>query len=108
MSSSLLRYIDTHCNIPNILQKMKAPSYAALRKDHFPSNCEGAISVASDAASQADTLKIIEEESDVHGVLGIHPLYAKEYTQEREKFIVEAMKHPKVVAWGEIGTNINF
>lgn len=35
--------------------------------------------------------------------VGIHPLYAKEYTDECEQRIIKAMEHRKVVAWGEIG-----
>eukprot|EP01114_Cavostelium_apophysatum_P023872 TRINITY_DN9138_c0_g1_i1.p1 TRINITY_DN9138_c0_g1~~TRINITY_DN9138_c0_g1_i1.p1 ORF type:complete len:273 (+),score=27.24 TRINITY_DN9138_c0_g1_i1:1-819(+) len=102
-----LKYVDTHCNIPNILQKFKltpnVTNYAKFRSESFPANCEAVLSVASDSESQQATLDLIDKDPLVWGAFGIHPLYGVQYTGSCERNIMEAMNHPKTVAWGEIG-----
>ena len=90
MKTTLFRFVDTHCNIPNIIQKLKLPSsnvssFSKLQLDYFSPllasspcalECEKIISVSSDSESQSETLKLIESEPRVYGAFGIHPLYA--------------------------------
>jgi Tat protein secretion system quality control protein TatD with DNase activity len=78
----MARFVDTHCNIPNILQKFKlypsAENFTKFSKEHFPTQFESCISVSSDSESHSDTLQIISTTTNIFGAFGIHPLYAGE------------------------------
>ncbi|KAI0330165.1 hypothetical protein GY45DRAFT_1371002 [Cubamyces sp. BRFM 1775] len=41
-------------------------------------------------------------------VMGVHPHEAKEYNDEVEREILEAMAHPRCVGWGEIGLDYHY
>ncbi|KAI0718972.1 hypothetical protein C8T65DRAFT_637607 [Cerioporus squamosus] len=41
-------------------------------------------------------------------VMGVHPHEAKNYTDEVERTILEAMSHPRCVGWGEIGLDYHY
>ncbi|KAL0056648.1 hypothetical protein AAF712_016745 [Marasmius tenuissimus] len=40
--------------------------------------------------------------------MGVHPHNAKEYTDEIEREILEAMSHPRCVCWGEMGLDYHY
>jgi Tat protein secretion system quality control protein TatD with DNase activity len=61
-------------------------------------------------------VELVDKVPGIYGVCGIHPLYAgiyiklkyihlwvAEYTEQCEQDILTAMKHPKMIAYGEIG-----
>ncbi|KAI0655993.1 hypothetical protein C8Q70DRAFT_1057184 [Cubamyces menziesii] len=41
-------------------------------------------------------------------VMGVHPHEAKEYNDDVEREILEAMAHPRCVGWGEIGLDYHY
>ncbi|KAI3610521.1 hypothetical protein WG66_006944 [Moniliophthora roreri] len=41
-------------------------------------------------------------------VMGVHPHESKNYTDDVEQEILEAMKHPRCVGWGEIGLDYHY
>ncbi|EIW62896.1 uncharacterized protein TRAVEDRAFT_56137 [Trametes versicolor FP-101664 SS1] len=41
-------------------------------------------------------------------VMGVHPHEAKEYNDDVERDILEAMAHPRCVGWGEIGLDYHY
>ncbi|CAE6450757.1 unnamed protein product [Rhizoctonia solani] len=45
---------------------------------------------------------------DYHFVMGVHPHEAKNYTDEVEAQLLEAMKHERNVGWGEIGLDYHY
>ena len=104
--SQPLPYIDTHCHINSILQKLSLNSFSEL-KAQYPSNFETAISISCDPHSIDFTLNLIQQHS-VYGAFGIHPNEAQDYTPQVELKILEAIKHPKTVAWGEIGLDFHY
>lgn len=107
MTDSAPGFIDTHCNIPNILEQLKLGSFSELREIIKPVYGEqflGCLSVSSDSQSRPRTKELMESEQMIWGCTGIHPLYAEEYTPEAEASILEFMKSPRAVAFGEIGT----
>jgi TatD DNase family protein len=44
----------------------------------------------------------------IYGAFGIHPHNAKYYTPSVEERIVECLKNPKAVAWGETGLDFHY
>eukprot|EP01130_Rhizamoeba_saxonica_P018490 TRINITY_DN9273_c0_g2_i1.p1 TRINITY_DN9273_c0_g2~~TRINITY_DN9273_c0_g2_i1.p1 ORF type:complete len:313 (-),score=54.92 TRINITY_DN9273_c0_g2_i1:12-950(-) len=105
-------YIDTHCNIPNILEKCdKSIDEFSNFKDEVISavhhqegvHFEGCISVASDNATRDSTVHLMNNENEIYGAFGIHPLYAREYTSASKAHIESLLNLNKVVAYGEIG-----
>ncbi|PRP88267.1 hypothetical protein PROFUN_03376 [Planoprotostelium fungivorum] len=116
--SDMTSYVDTHCNIPNILTKLNLlgnsngtttqteiiEAFAKMKQDVIKDKkLEAIVSVASDSESQLDTMHLIDNVSEAFGVFGIHPLYAQQMTEEVVERMESYMKHPKTVAWGEIG-----
>eukprot|EP01127_Copromyxa_protea_P013621 TRINITY_DN3689_c0_g1_i2.p1 TRINITY_DN3689_c0_g1~~TRINITY_DN3689_c0_g1_i2.p1 ORF type:complete len:283 (-),score=49.95 TRINITY_DN3689_c0_g1_i2:27-875(-) len=104
-------FVDTHCNVPNVLDALSislenltwsslTTHFASQSKGH-QAKLTGILSVSSDRASTQATLNLLSCDN-VYGAFGIHPLYAYEY-EEGEVEKVEAMEHPKAVAYGEIG-----
>ena len=48
-------------------------------------------------------LELVEEYHQLYATIGWHPTEAGDYTEDVEKYLLEKLKHPKVVALGEIG-----
>ena len=48
-------------------------------------------------------IDLCEKYENVYGAVGVHPEEVDTYSDETEKFIEECLKHPKIVAVGEIG-----
>lgn len=61
------------------------------------------LTVATEEGHFHRAIGIIEKNPAVYGAIGIHPHNAKDYSQELQKRIIQLAKHPKVVAYGEIG-----
>jgi len=75
-------------------------------RNNFPPNYEGCIAVYCDSAAFSPSLGTWQEQlaqDNIYGVFGMHPHNAKYYTDQVEERIVECLKHPKAVAWGETG-----
>ncbi|MGL1934342.1 MAG: TatD family hydrolase [Fibrobacterales bacterium] len=115
-------YIDTHCHIDSIIDKMNLDNgelitdispetvlkhYTTL-KELFPPEYEGAINVSCETATLDFGLSIIQSCPEVFGALGIHPHDAKEYTDAIHEKLIAAMALQKVVAWGEMGLDYHY
>ncbi len=78
----MFRFVDTHCNIPNILQKLKFEpnplGFQKFSRDYLPKEFEACISVASDSESRPQTLDLARNVDNIFGAFGIHPLYGGE------------------------------
>lgn len=106
-SRSQIGYVDTHCHLDGILKKMKVPSFAALKAEHFPPEFEAALTVSCDPHSIEPTLALLEE-PDVFAAFGIHPHDSRHYDEALEARLQEAIRHPRCVAWGEIGLDYHY
>jgi len=110
LSQYLPKYIDTHCHLDYIFQKMRINSFDKLKK-HFPDNFAGCISIYCDPAALSPSLSTYGEQlanDQVFGAFGIHPHNAKYYNESVEQRICEALTHPKAVAWGECGLDFHY
>lgn len=59
--------------------------------------------VGFDDPTIRQALVLADQFDEVYATIGWHPTEAASYTPEVEAFLCQQVKHPKVVAWGEIG-----
>jgi TatD DNase family protein len=107
-------FIDTHCHLDQILEKLGLPDFSALRTRFFeagpeelPGRFAGCITISCDPDSIRPALDLMREEG-VYGAFGIHPHDAKSYSPELEAKLVAAMADAKTLAWGEIGLDDHY
>ena len=55
-----------------------------------------------------EIIEYVEKYEMLYGAMGIHPSEYKAYTDEAEKKMINLLKHPKIVAIGEIGLDYHF
>lgn len=53
-------------------------------------------------------LELADQHSEIYLTLGWHPTEAGSYDDQAESYLLEALKHPKVVALGEIGLDYHW
>ncbi|XP_018529029.1 putative deoxyribonuclease TATDN2 isoform X2 [Lates calcarifer] len=102
-------FIDTHCHIDMLYGKLgfrgTFSSFRRLYQSSFPSEFQGCI---ADFCNPGIMVKEglwegLLTEDLVWGAFGCHPHFAKEYSSVQEHNILTAMRHPKAVAFGEMG-----
>ncbi len=93
-------WIDTHCH----------PFAASLReeeKEAFDRARQAGVSkfvvVGYDLQANEDVLRLINQESDAWGAIGIHPCEADSLTEEALILIKKQAQDPKILAIGEMG-----
>lgn len=93
-------WIDTHCH----------PFSATLRaeeKEAFERAREVGVSkfivVGYDPSANLDVLRLIDQEPDAWGAVGIHPCEADLMSDSALELLREQAGHPKIVALGEMG-----
>ncbi|KAL7281322.1 hypothetical protein PYCCODRAFT_1466496 [Trametes coccinea BRFM310] len=62
----------------------------------------------ADSALSEDDRKLKWGGLDYWFVMGVHPHEAKEYNDDVERDILEAMAHPRCVGWGEMGLDYHY
>ncbi|KAK6468055.1 putative deoxyribonuclease TATDN2 [Huso huso] len=102
-------FIDTHCHLDRLYAKLTFKgTFAAFRNLYhstFPAEFKGCI------ADFCNLCHIIRDrlwedllrEEKVWGAFGCHPHFARNYTVAHERAILDAMRHPKAIAFGEMG-----
>lgn len=100
-------FIDTHCHLDSILERLEAADFADYKSRFLPAEFGGCITISCHPASIGATLALMREDG-VHGAFGIHPHDAKAYDEDLEKRLVAAMADPKTVALGEIGLDYHY
>lgn len=102
-------FIDTHCHLDMLYGKLGfRGSFKKFQSEYastFPMEFRGCI--ADFCNPRITKREAIWEgllgEEKVWGAFGCHPHFAKEYNNTHELSILAAMRHPKAVAFGEIG-----
>jgi TatD DNase family protein len=100
----LQMYTDSHCHPENKRFDSDRPDVFARAKDAGVTtmlaigNGDGPGTNTFDCA-----IKLAEEHDSVYASVGIHPHEAALATQADFDQLVELSRHPKVIAWGEIG-----
>lgn len=93
-------FIDSHCHLE--MEEYDKDRQAVIRRA-LDDGVECMISVATEEAHFDRVIQIAEQNDNVYAALGIHPHNAKDYSQKSQERVIELAKHPKVVAYGEIG-----
>ncbi|XP_040214779.1 putative deoxyribonuclease TATDN2 isoform X2 [Rana temporaria] len=102
-------FIDTHCHLDMLFSRLQnyKRSFADLREQYFstfPSEFQGCITDYCDPR----TLKRLPwrhvlNENMVWGAFGCHPHFAQYYNDQLQEEMMQAMRHPKAIAYGEMG-----
>lgn len=122
-SSSLLRshwepsleegFIDTHCHLDMLYSKLSFKgTFTKFRKIYsssFPKEFQGCISDFCDPRTLTDCLwEELLKEDLVWGAFGCHPHFARYYSESQERNLLQALRHPKAVAFGEMGLDYSY
>lgn len=97
-----MTYLDTHCHLNQILDKLGNIPFSQLQAEQFPGEYAGCITISCDPDS-IEVVKALTVNASVYAAFGIHPHDAQYYNDDLEKQIHSTMLLPKTVAWGEIG-----
>lgn len=102
-------YVDTHTHIDTTLRRLKLNlnDFPKFQQTSFPSTLDAAIQICCDVNAFNETYKLMEYDQ-IYAAFGIHPHHATQYNNQVEKNLIEAMKHPKTVAWGEMGLDYHY
>ncbi|XP_059184700.1 putative deoxyribonuclease TATDN2 [Centropristis striata] len=102
-------FIDTHCHIDMLYGKLGfCGTFNSFRRHYqssFPPHFRGCITnFCNPGIMVKDALwEGLLAEDMVWGAFGCHPHFARDYSSVRERDILMAMRHPKAVAFGEMG-----
>ncbi|MFA4815089.1 MAG: TatD family hydrolase [Candidatus Gracilibacteria bacterium] len=93
-------WIDTHCHpFSGPLRQEEKEIFERARV----AGVSKFIVVGYDPQTNLDVLRLVDQEPDVWGAVGIHPCDANLFTEEALALLKIQSAHPKIVALGEIG-----
>ncbi|XP_032090857.1 putative deoxyribonuclease TATDN2 [Thamnophis elegans] len=106
-------FIDTHCHLDMLYSKTSfRGTFSEFRKRYsstFPKEFQGCIADFCDPRSLRNNLwEYLLKEDMVWGAFGCHPHFASYYTDHHERNLMQAMRHPKSIAFGEIGLDYSY
>ncbi|XP_032475618.1 putative deoxyribonuclease TATDN2 [Phocoena sinus] len=101
-------FIDTHCHLDMLYSRLSFTGtfnkFREVYSSSFPKEFHGCISDFCDPRTLKDGIWVeLLKEDLVWGAFGCHPHFARYYRMSYEADIVQALRHPKAVAYGEIG-----
>jgi len=97
--------IDTHCH----LNDSKAfPDPDSTLAEAHKAGVARVIVVGVDAEDGSRAIELAERYEGVYAIVGWHPNYAANYTPAGLQRIEAMLRHPKVVALGEIGLDLHW
>ncbi|XP_041946254.1 putative deoxyribonuclease TATDN2 isoform X1 [Alosa sapidissima] len=104
-----LGFIDSHCHLDMLYGKLgfrgTFQNFRSRYSSSFPADFRGC--VANFCNPRLTELEGLWEgllgEELVWGAFGCHPHFAKDYCARHEQIVLRAMRHPKAIAFGEIG-----
>lgn len=106
-------FIDTHCHLDMLYSKLSFQgTFTKFRKIYsssFPKEFQGCISDFCDPRTLTDCLwEELLKEDLVWGAFGCHPHFARYYSESQERNLLQALRHPKAVAFGEMGLDYSY
>lgn len=104
---ALAPFVDTHCHIDTSLER-DSVGWPEFKERIDACAPEFFIHVACHPDDLDWGLRFLDQEPRAYGAMGIHPQEASLYTPAVEEHLKFAMKHPKVLALGEIGLDYHY
>ncbi|KAH0630211.1 hypothetical protein JD844_012944 [Phrynosoma platyrhinos] len=106
-------FIDTHCHLDMLYSKMAfRGTFSKFRKTYdstFPEEFQGCIADFCDPRTLNNFLwEDLLKEDMVWGAFGCHPHFARYYSDLYERHLLQAMRHPKAIAFGEMGLDYSY
>ena len=96
--------LDTHCHLT-------FPEFAAsldqTLDDAMAMGVTGAITISTDTQDAEASVRVAESHPRIWASVGVHPLYADREPHDWDR-LRELARHPKVVAWGELGLDNHY
>ncbi|XP_075318234.1 putative deoxyribonuclease TATDN2 [Odontesthes bonariensis] len=107
-------FIDTHCHLDMLYGKLGfSGTFSSFRKRYRSSFTPEFGGCITDFCNPGIMMKEalwegLLAEDMVWGAFGCHPHFAKNYSNFQEHNILMAMRHPKAVAFGEMGLDYSY
>ncbi|XP_026116250.1 putative deoxyribonuclease TATDN2 [Carassius auratus] len=107
-------FIDTHCHLDMLYGKLgfrgSFQKFRSVYASTFPREFSGCIAdFCNPRITEREAIwEGLLGEEKVWGAFGCHPHFAKEYNHASEQSIMGAMRHPKAIAFGEIGLDYSY
>ncbi|RVE73234.1 hypothetical protein OJAV_G00048730 [Oryzias javanicus] len=107
-------FIDTHCHLDMLYGKLGfRGTFSSFRKKYrssFAPEFRGCIAdfCNPDIMVKEALWEHLLAEDMVWGAFGCHPHFARRYSAFQENSILMAMRHPKAVAFGEMGLDYSY
>ena len=98
-------FIDTHTHLD--FDRFDGDRDEVIRRAH-EANVAMMITIGVDYATSLAAIKIAEEHKNVYAAIGVHPHDAANMTEEQFDELRDLLKHPKVVAIGEVGLDYHY
>ena len=64
--------------------------------------------VGFDTPTIERAMELVDQYDFLYAIIGWHPVDAIDYTEEREQWIEDLAKHPKVIGIGEMGLDYHW
>lgn len=99
-------FFDTHAHLDD---KAFKEDRHILIKQLPQKGIENVINIGTNIESSQNSIKLVEQYDFIYASVGIHPLEVKKnFDQNTKKQLEMLLKHPKVVALGEIGLDYHY
>jgi TatD DNase family protein len=93
-------FVDSHCHLE--MEEYDKDRGAVIDRA-LADRITYMVTVGTDPTYFPKVVQMIDRYPQVYGAIGIHPHNASAYSADVEKAVREHLKHPKIVAYGEIG-----
>ncbi len=97
--------IDTHCHIQNP-ENFDNPDQVVA--DALAAGVEKIVVVGCEPNDWRTVTEFIEKHENVFGICGWHPNYTAEYDPIELPKLIKVLRHPKILALGEIGLDYHW